>query len=142
MKTSARNEFLGRIKAVNKGAVNAEVILDIGGGTDLVANVTLESVDNLGLEIGKEAYALFKAPWVIITAEDHHFKTSARNKLCGVVSYCQKGSVNSEVGITLDSGNSVAAIITDESIQSLGLREGVRACALIKATHIILAVSV
>ncbi|MHB1677711.1 MAG: TOBE domain-containing protein [Sulfuriferula sp.] len=141
MKTSARNEFLGRIKAVNKGAVNAEVILDIGGGHDLVANITLESVDNLGLAIGKEAYALIKAPWVIITAEDDQLKTSARNKLCGVVSYCQEGAVNGEVVIALDAGKSVAAIITDESIKSLGLKVGVRACALIKASHIILAVT-
>jgi molybdate transport system regulatory protein len=35
----------------------------------------------------------------------------------------------------------VAAIVTNESIQSLGLKEGLRACALIKAFHIILAVN-
>lgn len=141
MKTSARNEFLGRVKVVNKGAVTADVILDIGGGQDLVANITLESLDNLALTIGKEAYALIKAPWVIITAEDNQLKTSARNKLCGVVSYCQEGAVNGEVIITLDTGQSVAAIITDESIKSLGLKQGVRVCALIKASHIILAVN-
>ncbi len=43
--------------------------------------------------------------------------------------------------IELDGGKSVAAIITNESIKSLGLKEGVRACALIKASHIILAVT-
>ena len=141
MKTSARNEFLGRVKALNKGPVNAEVILDIGGGNDLVAIITQESVDNLGLAIGREAYALIKAPWVIITAADSQLKTSARNKLCGVVTRCQEGAVNGEVVIELDAGKSVAAIITNESIKSLGLREGVRACALIKASHIILAVT-
>ena len=141
MKTSARNEFLGRVKALNKGPVNAEVILDIGGGNDLVAIITQESVDNLGLAIGKEAYALIKAPWVIITAADSQLKTSARNKLCGVVSRCQEGAVNGEVVIELDAGKSVAAIITNESIKVLGLKEGVRACALIKASHIILAVT-
>ena len=140
MKTSARNEFLGRVKTLSRGAVNAEVILDIGGGNELVAIITQESVDNLALAVGKEAYALVKAPWVIIMAEDGKLKTSARNKLCGVVSRCQEGAVNGEVVITLDAGKSVAAIITNESIKSMGLREGVRACALIKASHIILAV--
>jgi len=52
MKTSARNEFLGRVKAVKKGAVNAEVVLDIGNGLALVAIITNESVDNLGLAPG------------------------------------------------------------------------------------------
>ena len=141
MKTSARNEFLGRVKALNRGPVNAEVILDIGGGNDLVAIITQESVDNLGLVIGKEAYALIKAPWVIITAADSQLKTSARNKLCGVVSRCQEGAVNGEVVIDLVGGKSVAAIITNESIKSLGLKEGIPACALIKASHIILAVT-
>ena len=141
MKTSARNEFLGRVKVLNRGSVNAEVILDIGGGNDLVAIITLESVDNLGLDIGKEAYALIKASWVIVTAADSPLKTSARNKLCGVVSRCQEGAVNGEVVIALDAGKSVAAIITNESIKSLGLKEGVPACALIKASHIILAVT-
>lgn len=141
MKTSARNEFLGRVRALNRGPVNAEVILDIGGGNDLVAIITQESVDNLGLVIGKEAYALIKAPWVIITAADSQLKTSARNKLCGVVSRCLEGAVNGEVVIELDTGKSVAAIITNESIKSLDLKEGVLACALIKASHIILAVT-
>ncbi len=142
MKTSARNEFLGRVKAVNKGIVSAEVTLDIGSGNELVANITLESLDNLGLAVGREAYALIKAPWVIVTAEDSALKTSARNRLCGVVSRCQEGAVNGEVIIALDIGKSIAAIVTDESIESLGLKEGMRACALIKASHIILAVTV
>ncbi|BBP04299.1 TOBE domain-containing protein [Sulfuriferula plumbiphila] len=141
MKTSARNEFLGRVRAVKKGAVNAEVVLDIGSGAGLVAIITNESVDNLGLEVGVEAYALIKAPWVIVTAADCQLRTSARNKLCGVVTRCQEGAVNGEVVIELDGGKHVAAIITNESIQSLGLKEGVRACALIKASHIILAVT-
>lgn len=141
MKTSARNEFLGRVKVVKKGAVNAEVVLDIGNGLALVAIITNESVDNLGLAPGVEAYALIKAPWVIVTAADSPIKTSARNTLCGVVTRCQTGAVNGEVIIELESGKSIAAIITNESIESLQLKKGVRACALIKASHIILAVS-
>jgi molybdate transport system regulatory protein len=57
-----------------------------------------------------------------------------------LVSRCVEGAVNGEVVIDLPGGKSVAAIVTNESIQSLGLKVGVRACALIKASHIILAV--
>lgn len=140
MKTSARNEFLGTVKVLKIGAVNAEVVLDIGGGNELVATVTNESVNKLALAVGVEAYALVKAPWVIVMAGDKVFKTSARNQLCGVISRCQEGAVNGEVVIDLGSGKSVAAIVTNDSIQALGLREGAPACALIKASHIILAV--
>jgi molybdate transport system regulatory protein len=141
MKTSARNEFLGRVKTVTRGPVNAEVILDIGGGDELAAMVSNESVDTLDLELGKEAYALVKASWVILAADDDKFKTSARNKLCGVVARCQEGAVNTEVTIELGSGKNVVAIVTQESGHSLGLKAGVRICALIKASHVILAVT-
>lgn len=140
MKTSARNHFLGTVSRVTRGAVNSEVILDIGGGDNLAAIITNESVDALGLIHGMEAYALVKAPWVIVTT-DETLKTSARNRLCGVISRCVEGAVNGEVIIDLPGGKSVAAIVTNESIHSLGLKVGVPACALIKASHIILAVS-
>ncbi len=140
MKTSARNQFLGTVKSVKLGAINAEVVLDIGGGQLLAAVITNESVNHLGLKVGSEAYALIKAPWVIVTTSDG-FKTSARNELHGTVVRCQEGAVNGEVIIELSGGKSVAAIVTNDSIKSLGLKEGVKAAALIKASHIILAVN-
>ena len=140
MQTSARNQFIGRVKSVKKGAVNAEVILDIGGGDELVAIITNDSVDHLDLGPGIEAYALIKAPWVILTTDDG-LKTSARNRLCGVVVRCHEGAVNAEVVLELPGGKLVTSIITNDSIHSLGLAVGARACALIKASHIILAVS-
>lgn len=140
LKTSARNQFLGTVKSIKLGAVNAEVVLDIGGGQALAAIITNESVNHLGLRVGSEAYALVKAPWVIVTTSGD-FKTSARNELHGTVVRCQEGAVNGEVIIELAGGKSVAAIVTNESIKSLGLKEGVKATALIKASHIILAVN-
>jgi molybdate transport system regulatory protein len=54
---------------------------------------------------------------------------------------CQEGAVNGEVIIEMAGGKTVAAIVTNDSIKSLGLKDGVKACALIKASHIILAVN-
>jgi len=139
MQTSARNQFLGTVKAVTLGAVNAEVILDIGNGEELAAIITNDSAEHLGLEIGSDAYALIKAQWIIL-AVDENIKTSARNCLRGTVVRCQEGAVNAEVVIELPGGKTVAAIITNESVKVLGLKDGVRAAALIKASHIILAV--
>lgn len=140
MKTSARNQFLGKVKSVKHGPINAEVILDIGGGDELVAVVTQDSAEHLGLAEGVEAYALVKAPWVIVTT-DEKMKTSARNRLCGTIVRCQEGAINTEVVIELPGGKMVVAMLTADSVKSLGLKEGMRACALIKASHIILAVN-
>jgi molybdopterin-binding protein len=66
MKISARNVLKGKIKSILPGAVNSEVIIELPGGTPVVATVTKESVGNLGLQVGKEAYAVIKASNVIV----------------------------------------------------------------------------
>ncbi len=141
MQTSSRNQFLGTVTKVTKGAVNAEVILNIGGSDEIVAIITNNSVDHLALEVGKQAYALIKAPWVIVAKNDGKIKTSARNTLCGTLVSCQEGAVNAEIIIELPGGKTVVAIITNESVQDMGLNVGDKVCALIKASHVILAVS-
>ena len=138
MQTSARNQFLGTVKAVKTGAVNAEVIIDIGNGAELAAIITNDSVEHLGLEAGSETYALVKAQWIILTVDS--IKSSARNTLSGTIVRCQEGAVNAEVVIELPGGKTIAAIITNESVKTLGLKVGGTATALIKASHIILAV--
>ena len=140
MKTSARNQFLGKVKKVKPGAVNAEVVVDIGGSDTLVAVITNESVEHLKLKADSEVYALIKAPWVILTTSGD-CKTSARNELHGTVVRCLPGEVNTEVILELPGGKVVSAIVTSESVKSLGLKVGVKACALIKASHIILAIN-
>ncbi|QIK38573.1 molybdenum-dependent transcriptional regulator [Caldichromatium japonicum] len=142
MKTSARNQFLGTIKSVRRGPINAEVVLDIGGGDEIAAIVTHESAENLGLAPGIEAQAMFKASWVIVAADDGA-KTSVRNRLAGTVARVVAGPVSGEIVIDLPlpGGKSVAATVTRDSIDSLGLKEGAPACALVKAAHVILAVA-
>jgi molybdate transport system regulatory protein len=140
MKTSARNLLRGTVTAVTEGAVNAEVVLDLGG-TPLVAIVTNESVRYLGLAPGVEAFALIKASWVILATADGGLKTSARNRLCGTVERCTEGAVNAEVVLALPGGMRLTAIVTMESLRELGLAPGQPACALIKAPHVILAVN-
>ncbi len=139
MKTSARNTLRGVVKEVKEGAVNAEVTLDTQGGP-LVAIVTNESVGALALKPGAEAYALIKASWVILCTEDGGLRTSARNRLCGTIEAIADGAVNAEVVLALDGGARLTAVITMESVRELALALGGRACALIKAPHIILAV--
>jgi len=66
MKISARNILKGKVVKIVRGAVNAEVIIELPGGTRLVSIITNSSVENLGLAEGKEAYAIIKASNVMV----------------------------------------------------------------------------
>jgi molybdate transport system regulatory protein len=141
MKISARNVFTGKISALVDGKVNAEVEITMAGGDRLVAIVTEGSVQSLGLALGKPVMAFVKAPWVIVLAGDAGVKFSARNQLAGTVESLSKGAVNSEVGIKLNGGTLVYAVVTNEAVLELGLKPGVPARALIKASHVVLGVA-
>ncbi len=141
MKSSARNQFFGKVTRVVKGAVNGEVELDLGDGSCMVAIITNESIEDLRLKKGREAYALIKASSPILVLEEDKARTSARNRLCGEVVSCIEGAVNGEVGLELPGGKRITTIITNESINNLGLKKGDRVCALIKASNVIVAVN-
>lgn len=140
MNVSARNVFSGKITALTDGAVNAEVEIGLAGGDRIVAIVTAGSVKSLGLAVGKDAVAYVKAPWVMLLAGPQNVRFSARNQLSGTVTSVQKGAVNTEVGIQLPGGATVYAVVTNEAVMELGLKAGVAATALIKASHVILGV--
>lgn len=140
MNVSARNVFKGKVSALVDGVVNAEVELTLPGGDKIVAIVTEASVKSLGLAVGKEAVAYVKAPWVMLLSGPANVKFSARNQLAGKVSKLQKGAVNTEVAVTLAGGSTVFAVVTNEAVLELGLKEGSEASALIKASHVILGI--
>jgi molybdopterin-binding protein len=71
MKISARNVLKGTVKSIKKGAVNGEVVLQLGKGVEIVSIITLEAVRSLGLKKGKEAYAVIKASNVMIGVPHH-----------------------------------------------------------------------
>ncbi len=140
MKTSARNQFVGTVTSVRSGAVNDEVEITLGGGQRIVAVVTQESTQSLGLRTKATAIALVKASSVLVATDLEGAKVSTRNQLAGTVGAVTPGAVNAEVVIDLDGGGSIAAIVTQASVKSLGLEPGRRAVALFKATSVIVAV--
>lgn len=66
IRLSARNCLAGTVKAVTAGAVNAEVVVALPGGTEIVAVVTNDAVAELGLAPGVAATAVIKASNVIV----------------------------------------------------------------------------
>lgn len=138
IKTSARNRLFGTVTQVRTGAVNDEVTLALAGGQQVVATVTHESVETLGLAPGTEAFALIKASSVMIGVPSPELRLSARNQLPGTVTRIVPGAVNAEVVLALDGGATIAAIVTHGGLDELSLTEGAPALAIFKASSVIL----
>ncbi|NTW72729.1 MAG: TOBE domain-containing protein [Eubacteriaceae bacterium] len=66
MKLSARNQIKGTIVEIKEGVVTAKVVVDIGGGNKITSSITMDSVKDLDLKVGKEVYAIVKASSVML----------------------------------------------------------------------------
>lgn len=66
MNLSARNQIKGEVVEVTKGATTSHVRIDIGGGNIITASITNIAVEELGLTVGKAAYAVIKASDVMV----------------------------------------------------------------------------
>ena len=143
VKTSARNQFYGTVSSITRGSVNDEVSLALPGGQTIVAVLTHESTEALGLVEGAAAFALIKASWVVLLVEHESgapLKLSARNQLRGIVQSVKRGAVSAEVSLALAGGGVITAVVTNESVVALGLVEGAVAIAAFKASSVILGV--
>ena len=70
MKLSARNQLKGTIIGIEEGAVNGIVKIDIGGGNVISSTISMNAIQELGLEVGKTAYAVIKATSVMVGIDD------------------------------------------------------------------------
>lgn len=71
MKISARNTLKGTVKAIVPGAVNAEVIIEVAPGVEIVSIITKSSAESLQLTEGKEVYAVVKSSDVMVAVDEH-----------------------------------------------------------------------
>ncbi|MEQ6897655.1 TOBE domain-containing protein [Microbacterium sp. KR10-403] len=141
MKTSARNRLSGTVTSVTEGAVNDVVDLEVGDGITVSAVVTHGSTQRLGLAAGVEATALIKAPWVVLVTDAEGLLFSARNRYDGTVTRVERGAVNATIDLEIAGGRTIVAVVTNEGVDELGLAAGSTATALVKASHVILAVA-
>ena len=125
MRTSARNQWSGKVAKIRRGAVNDEVEIKLAGGDRIVAMITHESVENLGLEVGRRGDCAGEG---VVGHRGHrrrHAPEPVGAQSTGrAKSRRVKGAVNTEVVIDLRGGNSVAAIITNVAAKDLKLDEG------------------
>jgi molybdate transport system regulatory protein len=139
MKTSARNQFAGTVKAVELGPVSASVTIALKSGDDITATMTTAAAQRLKLKKGKEALALIKASAVVLVTDFAGWQLSARNQLAGTVSRIERGAVSSLVIVTLPGGAAISASVTNEGVQALDLKVGAQATAVFKAYSVMVA---
>jgi molybdopterin-binding protein len=69
MALSARNQFKGTVVSVKTGSVMSEVVIDIGGGNEIVSLISASSARRLKLKKGAKAVAVIKATEVIVSTD-------------------------------------------------------------------------
>ena len=69
MKLSARNQLPARVTGITHGEAIANIVLDVSG-LRLVASITVEAANELGLAEGSEVVAVIKASDVMVATKD------------------------------------------------------------------------
>jgi molybdate transport system regulatory protein len=139
MKTTARNQFVGTVTALELGPVSAQVTIALAAGGEIVATLTSSAARRLKLKKGREALALVKASAVVLVTDFAGWRLSASNQLPGTVSRIERGAVSSLVVLTLPGGAAITASVTNEGVEALGLKVGVAASAVFKASAVLVA---
>lgn len=138
IKTTATNQLYGTIAAIQTSAINAEVFVELKGGEQIVASLTLTELRLLELKIGHDVLLLINDPEIIVITDLGNNPLSARNCLRGTVIRVQYDGVDSEIVINMPSGDSLAATISQVSALALGLSPGISAYAVFKSNAVIL----
>ncbi len=141
MKTTARNQFAGRIATVDIDGISAQVTLALPGGETVTASLTHAAAQRLKVEPGRDAIALVKSSEVVLVTDFAGYALSARNQLAGTVSRVERSAVSSLVVLTLAGGSTVTASVTNDAVDALELAIGQAATAVFKAYAVMLAVA-
>jgi molybdate transport system regulatory protein len=99
--------------------------------------VNNEIMEGLGLKKGDRIFAMVKDTDIILST-GKELRTSARNNMKGRIAEVREGEVNATVHLELPGGTILLISITRNSVNSLGLEEGMEATALFKASSVIL----
>ncbi len=140
MQTSATNQFIGIVTEIRIGAVNAEVHIKLKIKTTLVAAITKESVEKLGIQTGMEIMALIKTSQIILVTNFGGYRFSARNQLQGEVVEITHGETFSEIKMGFGEKEQMTVELNNHQLTELQLQTGKSVTALFKAGAVILGV--
>ena len=138
VKSSATNQLLGKVADIQAGIVNIEVYVDLKGGEQMVASMSVAEFDLLSLNKGDDVLLLIAIPEISIVTDETRYRLSARNALKGKVIRLQQDGIDSEVVIRLAGGESIVAMVTRASADTLDLKTGTAVTAVFKSNAVLL----
>lgn len=125
MRTSARNQFATRVTALSERGGLVDVRLQLGdaeaaaSGPTLLATITPESAELLGLAPGREVWALVKAPAVRLVVRPARRPPPGRNQLAGRVVQLRPGATRTAVTLDLGGGEALHAAVPAQAAAAL-----------------------
>jgi len=142
MNLSIRNRLPATVVSVTPGSVMATVKahLDASPAQEITAAITLEAVQDLGIEPGTKVTALIKATEVALATEPVD-GLSIRNQIPGTVLAVATGGAMATVKLTVAGGAELTAAVTKDAVDDLELAPGAPVVALVKSTEVSLATS-
>lgn len=124
LRTSARNQLHGSVKAIHSHGHNDLIELQLPGGLTLHAQITHDSTQRLELNLDTPVVALIKAGWLQLTAPDQPL-VAGHNLLRGRIEQILDADYSpSEVRISLPSGQTLCALSEPQHLETLQLAVG------------------
>ncbi len=137
LRTSARNQLLGRVNAVKSNSLEADVTLQLSGGEQVQVFITRRSLEEMQISTGSELFVILKSSWIRLCREGD---AKGVNQLpCHLDTVAIDGE-SVEVSASLLGGNTLTITIKIEEFKALGLKEGDSALACFEPTNALLAI--
>ncbi len=133
--TSARNQLPAILKEIQANGLHTTLTLALQGDDTLLSTITAKSVENMGLEIGCDTYAIIKSSDIKIFTTLPASNT-ADNILTGTIESLESAGDNIEITLRLMGGTLLIALEKQDALQHLQI--GMTAYAVISPLHIII----
>lgn len=136
LRTSARNQLFGKVKRVEKSAINSKISILIHDSLEIYSSITNKSVKDLGIEENKSVYVLIKAPWINISREK---KDSENEILCTIKKIETEGSLV-ELTLHINPVISITSVMQAKKFHALSVTKNDHIIASFKPSDTIIGV--
>ncbi len=141
MQISARNQIQAEVVSVDSENVNANILLKLKSGKELLSTITKEAVENLHIEANQTVIAIFKSNAVLLskhTDEKSAGEKCKENRLNGIVTKIDKDVENTKVVVDIGDHDTMVSVMPTAVLDMMELSEGSSVIAMIKANDIMI----
>lgn len=133
--TSARNQLPATLSSIEINGLHATLTLALSGSDILRSTITAKSVENMGLTVGCDAYAIIKSSDIHVVSTPPS-SDATDNILSGTIESLESSGDNIEIALRLNGGTLLIALEKQDALQNLEV--GMIAYAIVSPLHIII----